>query len=1105
MLDKVKLQKGISLLELIVGVVILLLIFWISSTAVLYFYQHPTLDKFKQVSAYRTVFFELNKVIKEANEVKNIYNTSVVSAIYLQVRNDLYAYRIRRNVPIVQRRLEKSTDGGHSWFILSNPAGIEDIVFRATTPSQDAKVVLVSIRMNSVSKKLSTNHEFAVLLRKKHSYLAGGSGNNDPLIGEYILSGMARTSYPYFYHSNPRAIDYNIQLVTGNSLNSFGMPRTIYFYYHPYDNDPPQNHFPHSNIDTFVNMADNTYNLVFPILHFNTNSRNNFFSRGATTDEPKVMCRFMKSSNNSQINSYMASNIREFSPSYDLGSVSAELIVVGNYLYTVYAVTEVVYDPQAGAPGATRYSHSIYFAYRKNVPNYWQTNTRVSWVKRKIFSINEPSHISHIGDRQYSISSVRMVYGQVGSNRFHVTFILDSHVFTLGHDNDTNRILHTDIYYLGSPDGINWTGRSIDDQFGNDNIYPHRVVPLIGNIGGNSDTLHIVYAFGNPYTSIGYTSTSNTINYRPPQVLNYGSLYPLYKGGVSVPFYIVDFSDMEAVIYNNAIHIVIGCRSLLTVPLHFSIANLVYMVKNNVNTSAIYNDYFNSRAEIFKSVTISVGRFAGTDFVNIFAAGYRDGLHYIRADINSIIGMDLYSQGFELNEFRDLFISSLDSVYADGYLHVSFLIGYWDTRFHQPPPSELALDYIRISHPYQPYQRIANRNISLNLTLSNNTVDYQPLDLGTVSSPFMQAIAVSNYLHILFIDDLIGEVMYIHPRSTNLPSTNSFDTIAVHPADKPIRINTLSSDSGVISYSCYNPYIPYSHLNNYDFIYASLNPYAGTLKVILPNHDITEVDGNRNVSTTFMDSEGARTCGYYNDIQVVNNAIYVAYSELVITPSKRLRLKMAVSEDNGQTWKTSVINNSDSAWFIDLKIKGSIVNITHSDSQGRLIVTKRMGNSWVNFQPPNQTVNVLNRTFLDNQNRLHILSFSSMYFAHSTAYNNRYSPPATYYRIFDNNTNTFLTSTGLVGDNLISVPIYSQTFSTIGTFGDIFVQPDGTVLILTNAVQWSQPWGLDYPSVYLFIRDSNGVWRQPIPINFGFRYNNTFLRTEAIYLRINGL
>ncbi|MEN3015585.1 MAG: hypothetical protein ABDH21_05995 [bacterium] len=1102
MLGKVLSRKGISLLELIVGVVILGLVFSISSTTVFYLYQHPMLDRFKHTSAYRTVFFELSKMVKEANEVKNIYNTSAVSAIYLQVRNNLYAYRIRRNVPIVQRRLEKSTDGGHSWFILSNTAGIEDIVFRATTPYQNAKVVLVSIKMNSVSKKLLTNHEFAVLLRKKHSYQAGGGsggggggggggGSTDPITGQYIFSGMMRRLTTT--SSGNWIVSYGIQLVTGSSSTSFGLPSTIYSYSISqliHANDP----FPYSNIDTFINTANNTQNIAFPILSVPDNIRPMSYT-------PRTMYRFTRPSNSSQVTGQVVSNIQEFFPSYGSARLSDmspnqdpdtfELIVVGNYLYTVYAVKEIVYDPQPST-SYTRYSNSIYFAYRRNVPNYWQTNTRVSWVKRRIFSIvSTESTSTPLTTVNYNIISVRMVYGQVGTNRFHVTFILDT--------NNTNPNPQTrDIYYLGSPDGINWTSRSIDDQFASDNIYPLAVVPLVGNIGGNPDTLHLVYTLSNlsnpQQASIGYTSTSNTINYRTPELWNDSTsigLRPLYRGTSSLPFYINNFIDMEAVIFNNEIHIAIGCESI-TVPSNPSIrANLVYMVKSNVNSGAVYNNYYNLDAVRFRSVTISLGRFVGIDFVNIFAAGLNRGLHYIRADINSIRSMDLnVQQGFVLPDFNTTYVCSLDSVYAGGYLHVSFIStpsgNVQSGTFN--PGIQLSLDYIRISHPNQPYQRIAGNTISANLTANNNSVDNQALPSVYLSYALRQAIAVSNYLHILFINQSIGEVLYINPMNASLPSSMSFDTIAVHPVDRSLRINTLSFDNSVISYSCYNGSGPPS----------ALDTRIGTLKVILANRDITEADGNRNVSTMFVNSDGSRTCGYYNDVQVVGNAIYVAYSEL-LSPSM-LRLKMAVSRDNGQTWQTSVVNNSDSGWHIDLKVRGSIINITHSDSYGRLMVTKRVGNNWVNFQPPNQTNNVLNRAFLDNQNRLHILSFSSVYFARTVTHSNLvFSPPIAYYRVFDNNTNTFLTNTGLVGDDLMSVPIHSQMFSSIGTYGDIFVQPDGTVLILTNAT----PAGETYASVYLLVRDSSGVWRQPIPINFGIGSSTSFLRYETLHLRIN--
>ncbi|MFN3477967.1 MAG: hypothetical protein ACK4ZM_01195, partial [bacterium] len=139
---------------------------------------------------------------------------------------------------------------------------------------------------------------------------------------------------------------------------------------------------------------------------------------------------------------------------------------------------------------------------------------------------------------------------------------------------------------------------------------------------------------------------------------------------------------------------------------------------------------------------------------------------------------------------------------------------------------------------------------------------------------------------------------------------------------------------------------------------------------------------------------------------------------------------------------------------------------------------------WVGYSPAVVSNNFNIRKFLDSQNRLHILSFSSN---NTNVLVNKIA----YYRVFDNSTNTFL-NTGLIGDSLLSIPNYATIFSSLGPYGDILVDGN-TVLIVVNSRRVLQN---NYSLDLLIYKD--GQWQNPIPLppSSPINYLLTSLRTN---------
>jgi len=116
--------KGLSLFEMMVAVSIILIFFAISVSSFIFFYYNFNVsDKYKESSIFRTVYFELSRAIREASVIQKIYDTYPNKAIYLQIGNYLYSYKL----DTTNKKLYKSTDGGYYFYPIPNAYNIKDI------------------------------------------------------------------------------------------------------------------------------------------------------------------------------------------------------------------------------------------------------------------------------------------------------------------------------------------------------------------------------------------------------------------------------------------------------------------------------------------------------------------------------------------------------------------------------------------------------------------------------------------------------------------------------------------------------------------------------------------------------------------------------------------------------------------------------------------------------------------------------------------------------------------------------------------------------------------------------------------------------------------
>ncbi|MCS6955412.1 MAG: hypothetical protein NZM44_03550, partial [Candidatus Calescibacterium sp.] len=652
----------------------------------------------------------------------------------------IYAYRLNRTAS--NKRLEKSVDGGYNWFFIPNTLSLQDVVFKASTPYSKAKIVSVSLKTDYPKSKISKTHQFLVKIRKEKEI-------------KYVISGI---------NFNNNIVQYTIGY--GNNWQSFS-------------NTSNRTSLNSLNIDTFVasyNSAqpiristNNMYQLwLFNKQNYNSNFVHDYldtatgFSRGITTTSPGSDRDWLKVTN------------------------------VGNYLYVAYAVVETLYTPSTGT---WEDYYSVYFAYKKLVQNYWINNIRINWLKKRVFSIRR----AQVGGINGDIRFVRFVYGAAAGNNFHITFCAG----TSSLQPNVNQF-HNDFYYLGSPDGKNWTVVNIDKTLvakgiiTSDTINPLFVVPIVGGISGTTNQLHFVFIdwfsnAGQDQYRIAYLSTNDLNTFSSIQYLN--NTNPTYRTNINRPFTCETLRDFDAMFYNNSIYIILSgeFRSVGNSEWNGPRDKIALLFKNNFSGPAVYNVHPTGNNGInFQSASLSIGN----NYVHILS---NDGsvFYYLRQQLSNVLTIDLVQSIFANNENS----MCIDSFHSGRYLHVSFY-----------NVSSQDLDYYRISNPVNPsFTKIGSLSIDDNLVNTSNSVDgEQLLSSDNIDNGVMNGITIGSdgYLHFLthsMTSSSLGEVIYTDPNSNTLTANNRFDTLLIHdtlPYYRSINADiNLTNDFRIITFT----------------------------------------------------------------------------------------------------------------------------------------------------------------------------------------------------------------------------------------------------------------------------------------------------------------
>ncbi|MCS7244428.1 MAG: hypothetical protein RMJ36_06830, partial [Candidatus Calescibacterium sp.] len=660
------------------------------------------------------------------------------------------------------------------------------------------------------------------------------------------------------------------------------------------------------------------------------------------------------------------------------------------------------------------------------------------------------------------IRFVRFVYGAAAGNNFHITFCAG----TSSLQPNVNQF-HNDFYYLGSPDGKNWTVVNIDKTLvakgviTSDTINPLFVVPIVGGISGTANQLHFVFIdwvsnVGQDRYRIAYLSTNDLNTFSSIQYLN--NTNPTYRSTPNRPFTCETLRDFDAMLYNNSIYIILSgeFRSVGNSEWSGPRYKIALLFRDNFSGPSVYNVHPTGNSSInFQSASLSIGN----KYVHIVS---NDGsnFYYLRQELSNALTSDLVQSIFATGNSM-----CIDSFHSGRYLHVSFY-----------NVSSQDLDYYRISNPVNPsFTKIGSLSIDDNLVNTSNSFDGERLlSSDNINNGVMSGIAIGSdgYLHFLtysVTSSSLGEVIYIDPNSNTLLSNNRFDTLLVHDSQPYYRsVNCDVDNSGDFV-------VTYTDNSGSDISPPDANN-INDLKIYVGGFH-TEVDGNRRFDTNNnTDIAGSRSCGFHNDVKVVNGTIYVAYSVLEYGI---LYLNLASSSDKGQTWilkdqyisKTESVFNLRNGNDISLQVKGDIINIAHGYYDTLLGVAKKENDSWDVYVPsiiPNGGSNI--RTFLDKSNNLHILSFEN-------------KGNVAYYRVFNNNNNMFLVFNGIDTINL-NLRYLNYGILSIGPSGDILVDDDGTVYIVVSTLRNINNYGVD------LLINKNGVWQPPIrippssPINY---------------------
>jgi hypothetical protein len=706
---------------------------------------------------------------------------------------------------------------------------------------------------------------------------------------------------------------------------------------------------------------------------------------------------------------------------------SLKIINVGNYLYTAFATSEQIYDPSTG--NFNNY-YSLYFAFRKLVSsNPYSDSGRSGWVKRKVFSVPQTSGL------------IRFISVNYANSTAYITFTVD---------NTTRNPSLYDFYCAYSLDKKNWSIINIDKklQGASDNIHPLFPMLLIGSLNGTSDTFHLVFInwtnnTGNNRFSINYVSTNSDFS-------SFSNVQDLTS---SINLRCQTLRDFDAVINNNELHMIIsgGLFSSSWTGLR---DKLVYLKKHTLVQMVDFYPTGNNTSIEFVSASLQIGDLR----VHVVSSVQgQTTTYYLRRPYTAPSG------SFTFTTFTTGGALSINTFYQSPYLHVSL----FDTNSN---PSLSDLKYYRINPVTLEISQINNLSIDDNLTSSSSSVDSQLL-LATdniVNGQINGIVIDSVFNHLHFISynstaSSLGEIIYTDPSNASnpMPSAGRFNTVLIFDAIPYFRSVSTSSNGTIKA-------ITYTDNNTGSETAIPTTNSINDFKINI-NNFITEIDGNRRFDTNnSTDIDYSRSCGFYNDVKVVNNTIYVAYSELI---SGNLRLRLARSNDNGHSWQIETATTSNSARDINLEVGNNFINIIHRDNLGNLIITKKHGSTFNNYTSSLFTPNYNIRTFLDTTSgRLHIISFSVQ----------SGFPSNCYYIVFDNSTNSFV-----IQQSLNMILTYATIFTSIGPYGDIFVDSDGTVYIAVVTRRIGQTTdGLD------LLTYKNGAWQNPIrippssPINY---------------------
>jgi hypothetical protein len=520
---------------------------------------------------------------------------------------------------------------------------------------------------------------------------------------------------------------------------------------------------------------------------------------------------------------------------------------------------------------------------------------------------------------------------------------------------------------------------------------------------------------------------------------------------------------MDAYFFNNSINIVVSCNATSSAWSNSTIDKLIYLRKSTFNNITDYNFYpAGNNSNIFTncSLILTPRTYSSDPLGEVHIVGYSSTssrIIYLRNTYGNALSTSFtaFTNTLTTNTFPNLDINYSLGVNT-AYIHVA---AYNSTLQD--------LDYFRITSisAGASFSRINSSTIDDNINLLSSSIDGQRLFQENKNNGRIPGVVVdsNNNLHIItndITDSSLGEVIYLNANGT-LTNTNRFDTLLIddgYPYFKSINYDKDNLNE-VVSY--------------YDFDTNTTPglPTTGSLAdlKLCINGFITRIDGHRRfdtntTNTNIFATSGSYPCGFYNDVKLVNNWIYVAYSERQPTTGN-LRLKLAISKNLGQSWSYEYTDTSTSnhARNINLEVTNNRIYIIHTNNTNNVLITYRgFGSStWTTINTTNIATYL--RAFKDKNNNLHILAINS-----STSLANY---------LFVN------TSTNSVNVENLNTQ-YLSYITGFGNFGDIKVDNDINVYIAINTKR-----GLTNGNDLLIKR--NNTWQAPIrlpnntsPINY---------------------